>query len=108
MGLIKVFLIKLLVILSVISMVQTVCSETVNGPGISVTGTVLGLSQNFEWLTLFEKSIRLTSGTVFLDEDGNKMRVQDLKPGLLVTVEAVADAKGFLAKRIVIQKLRRE
>ena len=108
MGSNKVFSIGLFVIVVVFSIVLPAFSQTQKEAGVSITGTILSISQDYESLTFFEKNIGLAANTVVLHENGTKLGVHDLKPGILVVVEAVNQSKGLFATKIIIQKLRRE
>ncbi len=100
-------LIKLFAILIILSIGQLVFSQGVTEGDASFMGTILSIPSNFASLAFFEMTIGLSSSTIVLHEDGNTLKVQDLRPGLLVRVEASKDSKGLIAKKIVIQKLRR-
>lgn len=100
--------IKLFVILITFSIAQPIFSQSVTEGDVSFMGTILNIPPDFTSLAFFEKTIGLSAGTTVLNEDGNTLRLQDLRPGFLVRVEAGKGSKGLIAKKIVIQKLRRE
>lgn len=77
------------------------------GQIVTFPGVVEQISIGFEFIVVNETKISLSSNTRIVDEKGNSLTLYDLKPGSPITIEALKNANGFLAKNIIVKKQKR-
>jgi hypothetical protein len=67
----------------------------------SYSGVIKSIDKDFK-LIVNDVKVLISDNTKIVDEKGNILRMNDLKPGLSVTIEGVRSSNGFFAKKIVI------
>jgi hypothetical protein len=75
---------------------------------ISFPGVIESIDKNFKFIVVNEARIFVTADTNIVDEKGNILKIDDLKPKLSVAIEGVRSPDGFFAKKIVIKTLKRK
>ena len=75
---------------------------------ISFPGVIESIDKNFKFIVVNEARIFVTADTNIVDEKGNILKMDDLKPKLSIVVEAFRNPNGFFAKKIVIKTLKRK
>jgi hypothetical protein len=74
---------------------------------ISFSGTIKNISKDLKSIVITnDVNILISPNTKIMDEKGNVLKAGDLKAGLYVAAEAVQDAGGFVARKIIIKPLR--
>jgi hypothetical protein len=72
---------------------------------IFVTGVVKSVADDFTSIVMKDDiKIGVSSDTKLLDEKGNPLNLNKLKPGLYLSVEASETAGGLTAKKIALRK----
>ena len=74
---------------------------------ISFPGVIESIDKNFKFIVVNEARIFVTAETNIVDEKGNILKIDDLKPKLSIVVEAFRNPNGFFAKKIVIKTLKK-
>jgi hypothetical protein len=67
----------------------------------SYSGVIKSIDKDFK-LIVNDVKVLISDNTKIVDEKGNILRMNDLKPGLSVAIEGVRSSNGFFAKKIVI------
>ena len=75
---------------------------------ISFPGVIESIDKNFKFIVVNEARIFVTAETNIVDEKGNILKIDDLKPKLSIVVEAFRNPNGFFAKKIVIKTLKKK
>jgi hypothetical protein len=71
---------------------------------ISFTGVIEGIAGDFQSIIVNETRITIIlPDTEIVDEKGNVLKVDNLRPKLRVRIEAVAKNKTFFSRKIVVQ-----
>ena len=100
----KALLINFTIFLLSLLIISTSFSQVKKGEIIPFTGTIKIISYNF--IVVNEINIAISSETRIYDEKGNTLKLHDLKSGLYVAVDTIRNLDGFLAKKIVVKKLK--
>ena len=69
---------------------------------ISYSGVIESIDKDFKFIVVNGAKILISGNTKIVDEKGNILKMDDLKPKLSVVIEGVHSPEGFLAKKIVI------
>ena len=69
---------------------------------ISYSGVIESIDKDFKFIVVNGAKILISENTKIVDEKGNILKMDDLKPKLSVVIEGVRSPEGFLAKKIVI------
>jgi hypothetical protein len=107
MKLIRIFLIQFAIFVSIFLILGFAFSQVKRGDTISFSGMIESIGEDFEFIVINEARIFVSSETKIFDEKGNVLKIEELKPKLTVTIEAVRNPNGFLGKRIILNKLKR-
>jgi len=73
---------------------------------VSFSGTIQGVSRDGKSITVNEKGLSLSGDVKIVDQNGNPLRLNDIKPDSSVAIDAIALPKGYQIKKIVIVKDR--
>ena len=68
----------------------------------SYSGVIKSIDKDFKFIVVNDVKVLISDNTKIVDEKGNILRMNDLKPGLSVAIEGVRSSNGFFAKKIVI------
>ena len=74
----------------------------------SYSGVIKSTDKDFKFIVVNDAKVLLSDNTKIVDEKGNILRMNDLKPGLSVAIEGVRSSDGFLAKKIIITTPKRK
>jgi len=102
----KGFLIKSVISMIIFMTVTPGFSQVKKGETVPFTGIIKNISKDIKSILVNEVKIEISSDTKIFDEKGNSLKMSDLKLKLYVAVEAAKNQDGFLAKRIVVKKLK--
>jgi cell division protein FtsI/penicillin-binding protein 2 len=104
MKLTKIFLILLALFIFVFLIFRIALSQVKTGETISFSGVIENIKENFEFIVVNEMRISISSETKIVDENGNPLKIDELKLGLNVTIKAVRNPNDFFAKRVILNK----
>ncbi len=76
--------------------------------GTSYSGVIESIDKDFRSLVLNGSKMRISQNTAVLDEKGNMLKIDVLKPKLFAMIEGVTTPEGFLAVKIVIRTPKRK
>lgn len=68
----------------------------------SYSGLIESIDKDFKFVVVNGARMLISANTKIVDEKGNVLKMDALKPKLSAVIEGVPSADGFLAKRIVI------
>lgn len=69
---------------------------------ISYSGVIESIDKDFKFIVVNGAKMLISENTKIVDEKGNILKMDDLKPKLSVVIEGVHGPEGFLAKKIVM------
>ena len=69
---------------------------------VSYSGAIESIDKDLKYIVVNGAKILISGSATILDEKGNILKVDVLKPKLSVVIEGVSGPEGFLAKKIVI------
>jgi hypothetical protein len=101
----KAFQIKL-VIFGLILMIFLLGFQGIKGETTSVSGVIGSIDKDYQFIYVGGTKYLISSATTIVDEKGNKLKINDLTPGLSVTIESLRYSDSFSAKKIVIRKAK--
>lgn len=70
-------------------------------------GVIEQISSDLKFIIVNEARISLSSNTQITDDKGNSLTLCDLTRGSWISLEVTKNGKGYLAKKIVINKRTR-
>jgi hypothetical protein len=102
----KVFWVELLVLMLTLSLISPAFSQGGPDRRIANAGVIVWVSWDLKYIAIntSEHKILITPQTKVLDEQGNSLRVSDLRRGLRIVIEVVRISDGSMEKRIIIKK----
>ncbi len=71
--------------------------------GTSYSGVIESIDKDFRFLVLNGAKMHVSQNASILDEKGNSLKKDALKPTLFAVIEGVTTSEGFLATKIVIR-----
>jgi hypothetical protein len=71
--------------------------------GTSYSGVIERIDKDFKYLVVNGAKMHVSQNTRILDEKGNSLKTDALKPALIAVIEGVTTSEGFLATKIVIR-----
>jgi hypothetical protein len=71
--------------------------------GTSYSGVIEQVDKDSKFLVINGAKMNVSQDTKILDEKGNSLKTDALKPALFAVIEGVTTSGGFLAKKIVIR-----
>jgi hypothetical protein len=69
---------------------------------VSFSGTIQSISKDSKSITVNDKGLAISGDMKIVDQNGNPLRLSDIKPDASVAIDAVALPKGYRIKKIVI------
>ncbi|NWF91964.1 MAG: hypothetical protein HXY46_03540 [Syntrophaceae bacterium] len=78
-------------------------SQVKVGETVSFTGMIERVQDDLKFIVIHEMRIFITTDTRIVDENGEMLKVDDLRPKLKVAIEGIRNPNGFLAKRILLK-----
>lgn len=72
---------------------------------ILFSGIITKISIDYKFIVVHNVNILISSDTKIFNEKGKSLKINELKPELLVKVEGTQSPNGFFAKRITVRKL---
>ncbi len=106
MNLKHIFLIKFSIFIFIFIIFNFAFSQVKTGEMISFPGVIESIPEDFKFIVINEVRIFISSDTKIVDENGNILKIEELKPRLNVTIEVVRNSNGFFAEKIVLKKLK--
>jgi hypothetical protein len=82
-------------------------SQVKIGEATSFPGVIESIPADFKFIVINEVRIYISPDTKIVNESGNILKIEELKPRFNVTIEAVRSKDGFYAKKIVVKKLKK-
>jgi hypothetical protein len=104
MNLKKVFWVELLVVILALSFVGPAFSQARPGKTIAHAGVIEWVSKDLKYIGINERKVLITPQTKVLDDQGNSLKVTELRRGRIVVVEMVRISNGSVEKRIIIKR----
>jgi hypothetical protein len=98
----KVFFIKSLILMLVLLIFLT-GFQGKKEEIVSLSGIIEGFDKDFKFIVVNNARVFISLSTKIVDEKGNILKMDDLKPNLSVAIEGVRNPDGFFAKKIVIK-----
>ncbi len=74
----------------------------------SYSGVIKSIDRDLKFIVVNDAKVLISDNTQIVDEKGNTLRMNALKPGLSVAIEGVRSSDGFLAKKIIITTSKRK
>ena len=106
MKLLKIILIQFAIFILTLLVFSPGLTQVKIGEMISFSGVIEGIPEDFKFIVINEVRIYISPDTKIVDENGNILKINELKSRLNVTIEAVRNSNGFFAKKIVLKKLK--
>ena len=100
----KILLVSLSVLLVTLMVVTTALSQGIGGGLVSFSGVIETVSGDLKYIVINETKIIISLSTQIIDERGNAIKSDVLKPQFSVEAQVVQTRDGFHAKKIVIKK----
>ena len=107
MNLKKIFLIEFAIFILTFLVFNLGFSEVKMGETTSFPGVIESIPADFKFIVVNEVRIYISPDTKIVNENGNILKIEELKPRFNVTIEAVRSKDGFYAKKIVVKKLKK-
>jgi hypothetical protein len=104
MNLKKVFFVKLLVLILVLSFTGPAFTQGKPSKRVVRAGAIEWVSRDFKYIGINEGKVLITPQTKVLDEKGNSLDIRELRRGRHVVVELILNSSGSAEKRIIIKK----
>ncbi len=82
-------------------------SQVKIGDTISFPGVIESIQKDFKFIVINEVRIFISPDTKIVDENGNILKIKELKSRLNVTIEAIRNPNGLFAKKIVVKRLKK-
>jgi hypothetical protein len=70
---------------------------------ISFSGTIERIDQESKFILVSATKVFFSANSRVVDEKGNPLKIGDLRPRFVVSIEGVRSREGFVAKRIVLK-----
>jgi hypothetical protein len=84
-------------LLIILSGFQVLKEET-----ISLSGVIQSIDRDFKFIVVNGANMLISKDTTIVDEKGNILKRDDLKPKLSVVIEGLRSSDGFLVRKIII------
>lgn len=68
----------------------------------SYSGVIESIDKDFKFIVVNGAKMLISGNTKIVDEKGNILKMDDLKPKLSATIEGVRSSNGFFVRKIVI------
>lgn len=107
MNLKKIFLIEFPIFILTFLVFNLGFSQVKMGKTTSFPGVIESIPADFKFIVINEVRIYISPDTKIVNESGNILKIEELKPRFNVTIEAVRSKDGFYAKKIVVKKLKK-
>ena len=104
----NIFSVGLVLLLLALLMVDTSFSQMKKEEIVSFPGVIESIPEGSKFIVVNEMRIFVLPVTNIVDENGTLLNLSDLKPKLNVTIEALHNAEGFFARKIVVRALKRK
>ena len=103
----KIFLIEFAIFILTFLVFNLGFSQVKIGEATSFPGVIESIPADFKFIVVNEVRIYISPDTKIVNENGNILKIEELKPRFNVTIEAVRSKDGFYAKKIVVKKLKK-
>ncbi len=75
---------------------------------VSYSGVIQSIDKDSKSILVNDAKVLISESTKIVGEKGKILQMNDLKPGLSVTIEGVRSSNGFLASRILIMSPKKK
>jgi hypothetical protein len=106
MNLQKIFLMKWVILILTLFILNPGLSQVKREEISSFSGVTESISNDFKLIVINEIRIFITANTKIVDEKGNTLKINDLKPKIYVAIEALRKPNGLFENKIVVKKER--
>jgi len=72
------------------------------------SGVIESINKDFKFIVVNGAKVPISGNATIVDEKGNILSIDDLKPKLSVVMEGVRSPDGFFAQKIVIKTPKRK
>jgi hypothetical protein len=103
----KIFLIEFAIFILTFLVFNLGFSQVKMGETTSFPGVIESIPADFKFIVVNEVRIYISPDTKIVNENGNILKIEELKPRFNVTIEGVRSKDGFYAKKIVVKKLKK-
>ena len=100
----KMVLVSLSILLVTLMFFTTAFAQGMGVGLVSFSGIIESISGDLKYLVINETKIIISSSTQIVDERGNAIKADVLRPQFNVVAQVVQMRDGFHAKKIVIKK----
>lgn len=83
-------------------------SQVKTGETILFPGVIESIREDLKFIVINEVRIFISPSTKILEEKGDILRINDLKPKMNVIIEALRNPNGILAKKIIVKTSEKE
>jgi hypothetical protein len=104
MNLQRLLLVKLVILVISLVIVQPGFSQGKREESQSFSGYIESIPKNSKFVVVNEIRVFISSNTKIVDEKGNFLKIDNLKPGLLVAIEGIRKSDGISAGKITVMK----
>ena len=106
MNLKKILFIELLVLILALSSVGPVFTQGGQGKTATIAGVIQWVSSDYKYIALpsTERSIFIPPETKVVDEQGNNLRLADLRKGLNIVMEWTRNPDGTIQRKIIVKR----
>jgi hypothetical protein len=99
----KLFGVELLIVILALSFVGPAFSQGRPSKTIAHAGVIEWVSKDFKFIGINERKVLISPQSKILDDQGNSLKVTELRRGRRVVVEMVRMPGGSVEKRIIIK-----
>jgi hypothetical protein len=100
----KIFWVELLALVLTLSFIGPAFSQSGPNRVIAHAGAIEWVSNDFKLIYINERKVLISPQTKILDDQGNSLKVTELRRGRRVVVELVRISDGSMEKRVIIKK----
>ena len=72
------------------------------GEAISFSGIVKEVSWDRKSIVVSEKNFFISHDTKVIDQNGNRLKIEDIKKNVDIAIDAIPHPNGFIIKEIVV------
>jgi hypothetical protein len=100
----KVIIVVFFTVLAALLNWNTNFAQVVREESFFYSGIIRTISGDSRSITINKKSFLLQGDTKVVDQEGNKLGIHELKPGIDVAIDAIQGSAGLVIKKIVVIK----
>ena len=100
----RLLLMKLFVLILILVIFQPGFSQGKREEIQSFSGYIESISKDSKFIAVNEIRVFISSNTKIVDEKGNILKIDQLKPGLSVAIEGIRKSDGIFAGKITVMR----